>query len=183
MKIIVAYPSAAKNIKNHSLVQQFSYLEKIVEDKNISEIIFISFNSTDLDLKTILRISQFKYPELINFVEFGSKLKNLFLTEKSYGEIAKKLIDILGNNLSDVETLYLFGNCLFDRKERKINDIITKYYSNLNSFNFLTARNKVLKTIFYNLLIKTNHIVYDPSELDYEGGENYTKYHCYSDPT
>jgi hypothetical protein len=183
MKIAVTYPSAATNIKNHSLVQQFSYLEKIVEDNNISDIIFISFNSTDFDLKNILKISKFKYPELIKSIKLGTTLENLFKKDFSYAEIAEKLIKSI-NTIHEIDTLYLFGNTMFGAK--KIKDIINKYSDSKKGFNFYTNRNKIVKSIFFNLLInkyliKTNHIVFDPSELDYEGGDNYNKFHCYSD--
>lgn len=184
-KLIVSYSFPTTNKKNHSLVQQFCYLEKIVEEKNIEEIIFLSFNRTLCDMKKVLEISKFKYPELVANVSLGDKLLELYKIEKSWNDLGEKLLSTFSNYLVDsVVDFYIFGGII--QRGATISDFVNYYKNNFKSSNHISTRIKLAKIFLYHNLIdklklNTYHVVFDPSELDFSSGENYTKYHNYDD--
>lgn len=178
MKILVSYLFPVTNKKNHCYVQQFCYLEKYVEENNVSEILFVSFNKTQSDLKRVLSLSKFKYPNIITHISLGNLFKN------SYKEIGEELIKSLGE-INQIKEIFLFGGIILN--QRNINDLIEYYGDNLKSFTFLSFRLRLIKIFFFNYLINdlkinTSHIVFDPVELSFSNKPNYKKFHNYDDP-
>jgi uncharacterized protein YlbG (UPF0298 family) len=184
-KILATFSFTTTNKKHHSLVQQFSYLEKIVEEKNIEEIIFLSVNKTECDLKKVLELSKFKYPELIRYISLGNKLLELYQTENNWGDLGEKIVSTFYHYLIDSEVdFYIFGGII--QRGATIPSFVNYYKNNIKSSNHSSTRRKLEKIFLYHNLIEklklnTYHIVFDPQELDFSEGENYTKYHNYND--
>jgi hypothetical protein len=185
-KILATFSFPTTNKKHHSLVQQFSYLEKVVEETNIEEIIFLSVNNTKCDLKKVLNLSKFKYPELIRYIPLGDELSELYRTENNWKDLGEKLVFTFSNYLLDSDVdFYIFGGII--QRGATISDFINYYGKNFKSSNHVSTRIKLAKIFLYHNLIdelklNTHHLVFDPQELDFSEGENYTKYHNYTDP-
>lgn len=185
-KLLVLYSFPVTTAKNIALVEQFSYLENVVEERNIGEIIFLSLNKTNCDLRKVLKVSKFKYPNIVKPVSLGNLFLELLETEKNWDILGEKLSNSLLQEIKDSNVeFYIFGGII--QRGREISDFLSYYKKNLKSATHISTRLKLAKIFLCHHLIdklklRTHHIVFDPQELNFSNGENYTKYHNYNDP-
>lgn len=185
--LLVSYLFPTTNKKNHCYVQQFCFLEKVIEENHIEKIYYISLNETNIELNKILKLSKFKYPEKLINISLGKIYKDLLKTKENYFDISEELINYIKSfigGFNPEDELYLFGGILLKNKE--IEKIYLSHKDNLSSSNYIYFRTILIKIfIFYRLIneleLNTNHIVFDPLELDFSNKSNYKKFHNYDD--
>lgn len=121
----------------------------MVEERNIEEIIFLSFNKTNCDLRKVLKVSQFKYPDIVKHVSLGDLFLELLETEKNWNMVGEKLSKKIFASLIFEENLlpkindsnvdfYIFGGII--QRGREISDFLSYYKKNLKSATHISTR-------------------------------------------
>jgi len=172
-KLYVTYLYPPGNNINHLYCQQFCYLEKIIEEREIQEVLFISFNKTNSDLKKILKLSKFKYPNIISHYTIPN-IKN----PPSYGFIIREITREIEAKEGDL--FYIFGGIMLPNNS--VYYYYNNYYNSLSSFSFNSFKIRIIKLLLVqeliNLGLEVHHFVFDPQELIFK---KTIRYHGYSD--